>query len=98
MLEPVQARERSPELKLWQQCLALMVCDAACFHQGLKKWGADKHLERAYIDVTNKTDRLKWVCALAGSDADYVCERFKRWTARHPQGVRFRYKNHADLA
>jgi hypothetical protein len=98
MLELVQPRKRSPEVKLWQQCLALLVADAAKHHTGQQSWGAVKEQERAYLDLLNQTERLKRVCAMADADPDYVCEKFRRWTAMHPQGQRFSYKNHADLA
>jgi hypothetical protein len=88
-------RPATPEQKLWRQVLALLVADAAKYHQGLKFWhGQGADAEAAYRDLMTCSDRLKWVSAMAGSDADYVCERFRRWAARHPPGKRFRHKNH----
>lgn len=81
-------RSDSPELRLWRQALALLMSDAMRHHEGRQAWSARPEVaEAAFQDVMNCGFRLKYLCALTGADADYYCERFRRWVKQHPAGV-----------
>lgn len=87
-IEGSQGRQATPELRLWRQALALLVTDAMRHHEGRTAWNArPEQAEAAFDDLMNCGYRLKYLCAMAGTDADYYCERFRRWVKQHPAGV-----------
>lgn len=88
MIRPANNEDRQdcPEVRMWRAALAVFLVDAMKWHQGnVVKFGRTIGDEVAYKDSLSCGYRLKWLCAMAGSDPQYVSERFRRWCARNPK-------------